>query len=227
MQSNPVKLRYFLLLSATAHAFLLWEGRLPLLHRSVAIAPLQATIAAPIPAVGPDVRHEPVAGRPAKEIVAPRPMRAKRGTGNEEVAVAQPAKPDVAPESGAVTGSLSPDKGGHEAPEFTTATAPPAEGISADGLRRYRLALAREARRFKRYPPLARERGWEGTAEVVAIFGDSLPPRVVLEKSSDHAVLDQQAVAMITQAVQAAELPDSLRGRNFRLVIPVRYGLDD
>lgn len=227
MQSNPVKLRYFLALSATAHALLLWEGRLPLLHRSVAIAPLQATIVAPVPAVGPDVRHESVAGRPAKETVVPRPMMAKRSTGYEKIAVYPSAESDVASESGAVSASSPPDKGGREAAEFIAAAAPPAEGISADGLRRYRLALAREARRFKRYPPLARERGWEGTVEVVAIFDDSLSPRVALEKSCDHAVLDQQAVAMISQAVQAAELPDSLRGRRFRLVIPVRYGLDD
>ena len=39
-------------------------------------------------------------------------------------------------------------------------------GADADGLRQYRLALAREARRYKRYPQRALLAGIGGTVEV-------------------------------------------------------------
>lgn len=111
--------------------------------------------------------------------------------------------------------------------EAAAAPAPTSESISADGLRQYRLALAREARRLKRYPPLARERGWEGTAQIAAVFASAAEPTVALAHSSGHAALDEQALLMITRAVQSAELPESLRGRQFRVLVPVQFSLDD
>lgn len=113
-------------------------------------------------------------------------------------------------------------------------TAPPAiaasssEAVDADGLRQYRLALAREARRYKRYPALARERSWEGVVVVTIII--PLPgalPRVALGTSSGHEILDRQALEMIGQAVLSAALPESLRGKAVSLSLPVRYALDE
>ena len=43
----------------------------------------------------------------------------------------------------------------------------PSDGLDADGVRAYRLALAREARRYKRYPREAIDAGWQGTVEVL------------------------------------------------------------
>ena len=101
-------------------------------------------------------------------------------------------------------------------------------GVSADDVRRYRVSLASAARRFKRYPALARERGWEGEAEIVLDFRRTLPgPEVSLASSSGKAVLDGQAVEMIRQAARATEVPDTLKGRNFRMLIPIRFSLDE
>ena len=46
------------------------------------------------------------------------------------------------------------------------AALPAAPGLDAEGLRGFRLALAREARRYKHYPAEAIETGWQGTVEV-------------------------------------------------------------
>ena len=108
--------------------------------------------------------------------------------------------------------------------------APPAqeEGISAEAVRQYRTSLAISAKRFKRYPALARERGWEGEVEIVLDFRRTLPgPEVSLASSSGKAVLDEQAVEMIRQAARATEVPDTLKGRNFRMLIPIRFSLDE
>jgi TonB family protein len=90
----------------------------------------------------------------------------------------------------------------------------PSEGASADDLRQYRVALAIAARRFKRYPLLARERGWAGRVEVAVNLSAWQPnPRLSLVQSSGHAALDEQALSMIEQASATTTLPESLRGR--------------
>lgn len=103
-----------------------------------------------------------------------------------------------------------------------------AEDVSLDGVRQYRLNLAREARRFKDYPRVARERGWEGVVVVVVntVAGVGVPV-VSLSQSSGFDVLDQAAVDLVGQAVGAATMPESLRGRQFGLTLPIHYRLDE
>lgn len=103
----------------------------------------------------------------------------------------------------------------------------PHDAVNADGLREYRVSLAIAARRFKRYPALARERGWEGTTEVALLVSSRLPvPEVILLRSSGHPVLDRQAQEMMAQAALATMLPESLRGRDLRIVLPVKFSLE-
>ena len=102
------------------------------------------------------------------------------------------------------------------------------EGVSADALREFRIALASTARRYKRYPPLARERGWEGTAEVsISMRGKRLPPAVELVRSSGREILDDQAVDMMLQAARATVLPEKLQAKDFQVRMPVQFTLED
>jgi protein TonB len=118
---------------------------------------------------------------------------------------------------------------------LSDATSPPGgsqtavrEGVSPDDLREYRLALAVAARRFKRYPTLARERGWEGRVEVaVTVSPWQRGPQSSLVHSSGHAALDEQALSMIAQASATTMLPESLKGRDFRVLLPIEFTLDD
>jgi protein TonB len=90
------------------------------------------------------------------------------------------------------------------------------------------MSLGIAARRFKRYPALARERGWEGRAEVALIFSVVLPlPEVVLTRSSGRTVLDEQAVEMMTQASRVTSLPEGLKGRDFRFSKAVEFSLEN
>jgi len=100
------------------------------------------------------------------------------------------------------------------------------EAIDTDGLRSYRIALALAARRFREYPAQAVERGESGIVVLrVAMPGEVGAGRVELLRSSGHAVLDGEAQAMLTKAVHASLLPESLRGRAFSFEMPVEFSL--
>lgn len=149
----------------------------------------------------------PAAPAPALPLPAPVPVPAATG--------------DPAPRAEAPVGAAIP-------PAVAPPPVPEADAATSDGLRHYRLALAREARQLKRYPPLARERGWSGTVEVHLTHPAGLPaPLVSLGRSSGHGVLDRQALETIGQAARRVDLPASLRGRELRLAIPVEFALED
>jgi protein TonB len=102
------------------------------------------------------------------------------------------------------------------------------QSISGEGEREYRLNLAREARKFKAYPPVARERAWEG----IVLISVSPPlhsawPDVSLQRSSGFEEIDRQALEMMAQAVKMAAIPPGLQGRRFQIVVPVEYRLAD
>lgn len=102
------------------------------------------------------------------------------------------------------------------------------EGVSANDLRQYRLSLAIAARRFKHYPALARERGWEGTvALMLAVRSHQVTPGVSVVRSSGHPALDRQAQEMMAQAARVTALPEGLMGRDFQIELPVQFSLDD
>ena len=115
-----------------------------------------------------------------------------------------------------------------EAARDSSAGVGQAEKLDLDGVRQYRLSLAREARRFKRYPDQARERGREGVVVLIVttVAGVAIP-QVKLSQSSGSDLLDQAALELLETAVQAAMLPESLQGQQFALTLPIHYRLDD
>ena len=103
-----------------------------------------------------------------------------------------------------------------------------ASGEVVDGLRGYRLAVATQARRFKRYPAQAMASGWEGSAEIrVEVGSDGRPRAATVVRASGHELLDRAALAMIDAGALRARLPESLRGKAFAVVLPVVFNLDD
>jgi protein TonB len=106
---------------------------------------------------------------------------------------------------------------------------PPSDGLDADGLRSYRLALAREAGRHKRYPAAAIEAGWGGTVELrLSIVAGGVPGQTIeLAKSSGHALLDEAALDMLRRAAPITPLPSVLEGRSFAVSLPVVFDLPE
>lgn len=94
-------------------------------------------------------------------------------------------------------------------------------------LRRYRLALAREARRFKHYPAVAKERSWEGSVILEIRLRPGIDPEVVLVKGSGYAVLDDQALVLMSRVCRSVTLPNELLGRHASFDLSIRYTLDD
>ena len=102
-----------------------------------------------------------------------------------------------------------------------------AVGVDAGRLRQYRLSLAVESRRFKRYPPEALEQGWSGTVHVrVAIPASGVHHSVQLVNSCGHEALDAVALEMAHEAALNAAVPSSLRGRAFSVSLPVVFSLE-
>lgn len=181
------------------------------------------------------------AARPDKKPSTPLPVsqplvaevpKARPMVADKPVILASPARSArVAPTEAAVS---PPTAAGSsvEAPADQVASPssvplPARDGVSANDLRDYRLSLAIAARRFKRYPPLARERGWEGTVELVLAVNAHRPePDIALVRSSGFAALDQQAQDMLVQAARTTMLPASLKGRTFRVLLPVQFSLE-
>ena len=191
--------------------------------------------------MGRDGRTGPV--KPAAESVSPQkpvvvplhtplPVTTYAGAWQIPANAQSPVTPPVAletkqaptPEARADAGSAPAKTDGGGVAGAASATR---EGVNADDMRYYRMSLATAARRFKRYPPLARERGWEGTADVALnVSSRVMMPEVVLVRSSGRSILDEQALEMVAQAARVTSLPNGLKGRDFRVVLPVQFSLE-
>ena len=102
------------------------------------------------------------------------------------------------------------------------------DGVEADALNRYRLALGVAARKARRYPEVSRTRGQEGTAEVFVLLSRTGgAPQVVTGKSSGSATLDEGALVMMRVAVERTPVPQELQSRSVRIPMKIRFSLDD
>lgn len=102
------------------------------------------------------------------------------------------------------------------------------DGIEADALQRYRLALGAEARKARRYPEVSRARGHEGTCEMVIVLSkNGGAPVVVPGRASGSQTLDEAALTMTRLAAERTPVPAELQGRNLRIPLRIRFTLDD
>ncbi|MBS3934839.1 MAG: TonB family protein, partial [Sulfuritalea sp.] len=83
------------------------------------------------------------------------------------------------------------------------------------------------ARRVRNYPEAARRDGLTGTAEVRVTVDARAGRRTELSRSSGHPLLDAAALEMLRTAAARAPLPESLRGREFAVLLPVVFEVED
>ena len=194
----------------------------------------------PIPtALPPPIAPGIAANQAPTRKPAPRPMRAP-----PKIVSSESAQHFVSPPPRATVGTTAESP--HDSPasqsqasrdaHLGTATSaaprpaspPVSDGLNADDLRQYRMALGLAAKRFRHYPPLARERGWEGTVEVALSQQAQAPfPELTLHRSCGRQLLDEQALLMMKQAARTVAIPEGLRGKNFHTKIPVQFSLED
>jgi len=226
-----------LALSLVLHALLLsqsapwgsgvWSQRGFAAGGSAIDANLRGMIAAPVvtPAVAarsPVAAAQPSPGKPLpsaalqREQASPAIASAHIARSQTDTAVERfPARDEALPMAGAVA-----------APARAPAPSD-GEAVDAGDLRQYRLSLAIESRRFKRFPQEALEQRWSGTAQVrIAIAASGAPQSVQLLNSSGHEVLDAAALEMTHKAALNAVVPASLHGRPFSVPVLVEFRRD-
>jgi protein TonB len=105
---------------------------------------------------------------------------------------------------------------------------PTVAGVDVAGLREYHIALGRMARQFRRYPPTAREAGWQGRVVLrLAVAAGGTPLGLTLLGSSNYPVLDQAALEMMRLTASHTQVPESLRNRAFTIDLAVDFDLND
>ena len=219
-----------LAISFLLHFLLLWPASSP--HRGGDIAqPLVATLrtvlasaTAPLP-LKPIIapareRREPAIQSPAPQQV-PAPIATAPAPNNLLDSTAQaPLRSERSTDNAqGITGGAT-----LRGPAFAAAAA--GDAVDADGMRQYRLALASQASRYKRYPARALEANVGGTVEIrVAVATGGLPQEVQLARSSGSDLLDDAALDMIKQAAPRTTVPELLRSRAFVVSLPVVFDL--
>jgi protein TonB len=239
--------------SMALHAAVLWL--FPGLRQSTppAVTVLTATIT---PRAAAPERREPVTQAPAPKPVEPRPhaqpkpvpappepvlTRPTPEPSAPSVAQEPPAPPPPVPKApvappappvASVPPAAAPVPPAPRAEQPSAPAAPAATtnraGDAADAgtLDQYRLALIGMARKYKRYPSQAMERGWTGKVEVRLVIGaNGNIASALVKTSSGYDVLDNQALDMIKKAKPITPIPPALRGREFSVDIPVIFDL--
>ncbi len=208
------------------------------------LAPVAAAPREPLPPPPSQLKPQPkpqfVPPPPPKSAPAPRPVQDKPATAPvlQKTAPADamktappepaPAAPATAVSSAQPAGTSQP-RSAHQAPVGVTTGAIPKSGSEADKgtLEQYRLALIMATRRYKRYPAIAMEKGWQGRVEVHMVIGaNGAIANASIKTSSGHEVLDNQAMDMLKKGKTTVQVPASLRGREFTIDVPVIFSLE-
>ncbi|TMG74809.1 MAG: energy transducer TonB [Betaproteobacteria bacterium] len=154
----------------------------------------------------------------------PRPVLAQSAPA--ETAAPQPVAPAPvpAPSQAVQTASSAPAPLASAAELQASATSASIDAADASLLERYRLALIDAAKRYRRYPVQAMERGWQGRVEIRVVIGTNGTIKDALIKtSSNYRILDDQALDMVKKAL--AQIPPAPRGREFEVDVPVIFEL--
>ena len=94
-------------------------------------------------------------------------------------------------------------------------------------LESYSSLLANAIAKYKQYPKIAQMRGWQGTVIAdLEIDSKGSVVSVKIKKSSTYEVLDNEALEMIKKASPFPAPPESLRGKNFNVLVPISFKLE-
>jgi protein TonB len=168
--------------------------------------------------------ERPLAPKPPPVLSAPQPAPQSVPPAPTAAPPAPPPAPPAPPVAAVEPPAAGPAK---SAPQAAQAPPQPAQAPEVLSRDQYRVQLIDEARRHKRYPPLARENNWQGNVRVGVAVAANGRPTLTLKGSSGYEVLDRQALEMFTQAARAVPIPPALRGKEFALEVRAVYGLED
>ena len=200
-----------------------------LLVLTARLAPVASAPQPPAPSSKPTAPPQP----PPLPKSAPEP-RPVQSTPAPAASIKAPVEPAPAAPASAASSTPSAAPGqATSAPQApvgatTEASTRPASEADSGTLEQYRLALIVATRRYKRYPAIAMEKGWQGRVEVrIEIGANGMIARASIKTSSGHEILDNQALDMLKKGKTLVQIPASLRGRAFSIDVPVIFNLDN
>jgi protein TonB len=193
------------------------------------VQPAPSRLAPPHPAPPVSVPHR----APDKPAATPAPAPQKAAA--VEAAQVPPPAPVAAETSAEVlpapVAAPVQTSTANQAPARVPATDTAAKSgndLDAGTLDQYRLALIVATSRYKRYPAIAMEKGWQGKVEVRMVIGaNGSIASASIKSGSGHEVLDNQALDMLKKGNTTVPIPASLRGREFSIEIPVIFNLEN
>ena len=174
----------------------------------------------------PEVRPE--TPRPVISAPLPGPGPAAPRAAEVAAAPALPAEPSAAAPSGSASGASAARPAETQPAAASAGAGTTRSGNDADTgtLDQYRLALIVTARRYKRYPAQAMDKGWQGKVEIRLVVGaNGTIQSSLIKASSGYEILDNQALDMVKKAKPLTPIPAALRGREFTVDIPVIFDL--
>jgi periplasmic protein TonB len=229
---------YALLASVALHAIVLatlpsWRQRAaplppepePLIARVERLAPPPA----PRPPEPVREARKPPAPRPKPE---PRPPALVAKPAPERAAAPPPAlalpPPPEPPVEASPQPAAAPPPAASAEPGTVAPATPPAPAPADVALQRYQRGVTQAAARFKRYPRVAIDNGWQGEVVVrLAIGANGRIASLAVTAGSGFPVLDSQALDMFRNAKPFVPIPPELRGREFALELRAVYDLRD
>lgn len=236
-----------MLVSIALHALVLlgvfWDAPAPpakaLLVLTARLAPFgvapNGSVQPPQPKIAPPPR-QPASKSPAAAIKpAISPLAPKQKAASADAPRTSPSESATtfqdAEASGVQPGATVQAKAAPQAPSAAPsgeAGAKAGTDVDAGTVEQYRLALIGATRRYKRYPAIAMEKGWQGRVEVRMVIGtNGMIASTSIKSSSGHEILDKQALDMLKKGKTTVPIPAALRGREFPIVVPVIFNLED
>jgi periplasmic protein TonB len=185
---------------------------------------------APVPTVQPAPEPPRTEPKPTPRKLpppTPKPPPVKRAE------VALPAPPPVTPKAAAEVQPRQMDKAtaapASDAPPDRTTSAPE-RGMTSqptgNAVPSWQGTLRAHLERHKRYPAAAAFRRQQGSPIIrFAMDREGKVVRSMIECSSGHAALDEEALAMLTRAQPLPPPPAELSGAIIELVVPVQFFL--
>jgi protein TonB len=139
----------------------------------------------------------------------------------------QPAVAPSEPSAPAVEESASATPTTTSASNNATSTPSTSTWDDSDVWDEYGSNLQKLCERYKKYPEIARRRGWQGAGNVVVRFSaEGKTISIAIEQSTGQESLDNQALEMVRKSLADLPLPPKFKGKAFKLTIPVDFKLE-
>lgn len=193
----------------------------------------------PLPKPEP-IKPKPIQPPPVKpppvKLTVPSPQPVLPPTPNPPVTkqdtpppVAEPIKKEI-PSPPVIAVDTSPSE-----PVFVAPNPPPepvpvkvaSEDDIANARSSYGKLLGSEFARHKKYPTVARVRGWQGTVLIqLQIDAEGHVSDPVISQGSGKTMLDDQALETVKKALPLPPPPTLLRGKPFTIAVPIVFRLE-